>query len=428
MNSTETKANCLREIQVEIPAEVVTRETDSLVQKYQKLARVPGFRRGKVPASLVRQRYAEELKNDVVESLIPKYLQQETEKQGLKLVSAPRISDWRMAEGEPLRFKATFEVLPSIEVSGYKDLRPEPKSFSVSDEEVEAALNNLREQQATYTAVENRPLQDGDYAQVAFTGMPKRAGESEEDKGKPVKVEDVLIEIGGANTVPGFTENLRGAQGGEERSFEVNYPEDFADSRLAGTVFTYTVTVKGIKQKHLPELNDDLAREVGDLDNLEALKQRIRESLLAGKEHEAEQEAKEKIIDQLVERHEFPVPEAMVERQVQLRLERGLRALSAQGMRAEDLKKMDFARLRAGQRESALKEVKVSLILDRIAELEKIEASDEEVNQEVEALAHQARQPVEEVRTRLTRDGALDRIRNRLRNEKTLDYLFRRSA
>jgi trigger factor len=428
LNSTEAKANCLREIQVEIPADVVTRETDSLVQKYQKLARVPGFRRGKVPATLVRQRYAEELKNDVVENLIPKYLQQETEKQGLKPVSAPRISDWHIAEGEPLRFKATFEVLPSIEVSGYKDLCPEPKSFSVSDEEVEAALNNLREQQATYTVVENRPLQDGDYAQVAFTGVPKRPGESGEDKGKPVKVEDVLIEIGGANTVPGFTENLRGAQAGEERSFEVNYPEDFADSRLAGTAFTYTVTVKGIKQKHLPELNDNLAREVGDLDNLEALKQRVRESLLAGKEHEAEQEAKEKIIDQLVERHEFPVPEALVERQVQLRLERGLRALSAQGMRTEDLKKMDFARLRAGQRESALKEVKVSLILDRIAELEKIEASDEEVNQEVEALAHQARQPVEEVRTRLTRDGALDRIRNRLRSEKTLDYLFRRSA
>jgi trigger factor len=186
--------------------------------------------------------------------------------------------------------------------------------------------------------------------------------------------------------------------------------------------------VKGIKQKHLPELNDDLAREVGDLENLEALRQRIRESILAGKEHEAEQEAKGKIVDQLAQQHEFPVPEAMVERQIQLRLERGIRALSAQGMRTEDLKKMDFARLRAGQRESALKEVKVSLILDRIAELEKIEASEEEVNQEIEALAHQARQPIEEVRTRLTRDGALDRIRNRLRNEKTLDYLYRRSA
>jgi trigger factor len=416
----------MREIQVEIPADVVTRETESLVQKYQKLARVPGFRRGKVPASLVRQRYAEELKNDVIENLIPKYLQQETDKLGLKPVSAPRISDWHIAEGEPLRFKATFEVLPEIEVSGYKELRPEPKPFSVSDEEVETALNNVREQQATYTAVEGRPLQDGDYAQVAFTGVPKRAGEG--DPGKPVKVEDVLLEIGGSNTVPGFTENLRGAQPGEERSFEVTYPEDFADSRLAGTAFTYTVTVKGIKQKHLPELNDDLAREVGDLENLEALRQRIRESILAGKEHEAEQEAKEKIIDQLAQQHEFQVPEALVERQVQLRLERGLRALSAQGMRTEDLKKMDFARLRAGQRESALKEVKVSLILDRIAELEKIEPSDEEVNQEIEALAHQARQPVEEVRTRLTRDGALDRIRNRLRNEKTLDYLYRRSA
>ena len=426
MNATEAKLNCTREIQVEIPAEVVTRETDSLVEKYRTRVRVPGFRRGKVPASVVRQRYAEELKNDLIEDLIPRYFRQEVDKQQLKPVSAPRITDWHIVEGEPLRFKATFEVLPEIEVSGYEELRPEQKSISVSDEEVEAALNNLREQQATYTAVEGRPMENGDFAQVAFTGEPQpKPGET---AAKPVKVDDVLIEIGGSNTVPEFSDNLRGTQVGEERRFEVIYPDDFADNRLAGRGFTYTVSVKGIKQKHLPELNDELAREVGDLENLEALRQRVRETIQAGKEHDAEQEAKNKIVDQLLERHEFPVPEALIERQIEMRLERGLQALRAQGMRTEDLKKMDFTRLRAGQRETALKEVKAWLILDRIAEREKIEPSEEEVDHEIEALAKQSRQPVDEVRARLTRDGVLETLRGRLRHEKTLDYLYRKTA
>ncbi len=423
MNSTESKASCTREIQVEVPADVVVGETETLVQKYQKMARIPGFRRGKVPASIIRQRFAEDLKSEVAESLIPRFFQQETEKQGLKPVSQPRVTDLHIAQGEPLRFKATFEVMPEIEVSGYQELRPEEKEISVADEEVEAALANIREQHATYTAVEDRALQDGDYAQVSFTGAPK-----DESGSKPVQVEDVMVEVGGTNTVKEFSENLRAAKAGDERVFDVTYPEDFSDSRLAGKTFSYTVTVKGIKQKQLPELNEDFAKQVGEFENLDALRLRIRDGIKAEKEHHAEHEAKDKIVEELVKQHEFPVPEALIERQVDLRLERGLRALAAQGMRAEDLKKMDFSRLRAGQRESALREVKVALILDRIADLEHIEVNEDEVNREVEALAAQAKQPADQVRARLERDGALDRIRDRIRNEKTLDYLYRRSA
>ncbi|MFB3812847.1 MAG: trigger factor [Terriglobales bacterium] len=428
MNSTESKASCTREIQVEIPADVVSTATESLVQKYQKLARIPGFRRGKVPASIIRQRFADDLKSEVAEDLVPKYFRREAEKQGLKPVSQPRVTDLHIHEGEPLRFKATFEVLPEIEVSGYQELRPEKKEATVSDEEVEAALNNLREQNATYSVVEGRALQEGDYAQASFTGAPKPAEDAEAAAAQPVNVDDVMVEIGGSNTVKEFTENLRGANVGDVRTFEVVYPQDFSDSRLAGRTFTYTVTIKGIKQKHLAELNDEFAKQVGEFENLDALKQRIRDGIRAEKEHQAEHEAKERIVEELVKQHDFPVPEALVEHQIDLRLDRGLRALVAQGMRSEHLKKMDFSRLRAGQRESALKEVKVSLILDRIAELEKIEVSDEEVDREIEALAAQSRQRPEELRERLTRDGALDRIRGRIRNEKTLDYLYRKSA
>ena len=422
LNSPETQTSCTREIAVEVPADVVARETEAIVQKLQKLARIPGFRKGKVPAGIIRQRFAADVKSEVVDALVPKYFREEVERQGLAPVSRPQVTDLHVEEGEPLRFKASFEVMPEIEIAGYEELRTEKKDVTVSDEEVQRALEEVREQQASYTAVEGRPLADGDFAQVAFRGEPK------DGLGKPVRMDEVLVEIGGANTVREFSENLRGAQAGDERTFDVAYAEDFSDARLAGKTLTYTVTVQAIKQKNLPALDDELARAAGEFANLEELRQRLRQQLEAERKHEAEHEAKEKLMEDLVRRNDFPVPEALVERQIDLRLERGLRALVAQGMRTEDVKKMDFARLRAGQREGALREVKGALILDKIAEREKVEVGDEEVNREIELLAAQTRQPVEALRARLTGEGALDRIRDRIRSEKTLDLLYRRSA
>lgn len=424
MNSTETKASCVREVEIEIPADVVASETDSLVQKYSKVARVPGFRRGKVPATIIRSKFAAELKSDVTENLVPKYFREEVEKQGLTPISQPRIVDLHLEPGEPLRFKATFEVMPEIEVSGYKDLAPETRDITVSDEEVNTALENIRQQHATYEVVsEERDIRDGDFAQISFQGSP-----TGEESAEPVNVDEVLVEIGGSNTVQQFSENLRGAKPGETCSFEVPYPEDFADKRLAGKTFSYAVTVKGIKTKSVPELNDEFAKVVGEFESIDALRQRIREGMEHERRHQAEHEGKEKIIDELVKSTEFPVPDALVENAIDQRLERGLRALAAQGMRAEDLKRMDFSRLRAGQREAAIREVKASLILDKVADLENIQVSDEEMDREVEGLAAQYKQPADEIRARLTRDGALDRIRTSLRNQKTLDFLYRKSA
>jgi trigger factor len=221
---------------------------------------------------------------------------------------------------------------------------------------------------------------------------------------------------------------LRGTSAGEERSFDVTYPADSSDKRLAGKTLTYTVKVQSIKQKGLPELNDQFAKELGEFTSLEDVRSRIREGMEAERKHTAEREAKDKLVAELVKRNQFEVPEALVERQVDIRLERGLRALAAQGMKPEDIKKMDLNRLRAGQSEQALQEVKASLLLDKIAEEEKIEVSDQEIDREVEALAKQSNQTPEAIRARLTRDGALDRIRNRIRNEKTLDFLYHQSA
>ena len=422
MSPTETSSSTRREIAVEIPVEEVTRETNALIQKYQKLARIPGFRRGHVPASVIRQRFSEDLKSDVVEALVPRYFRKEADRQGLIPVSQPQVTDLHLKDNEPLRFKASFEVMPEIKVDGYKELRAEKPEITVTDEEVEQSLNGVREQHATFTAVEGRPLADGDYAQVSLDGKPT------DGQDKPVHMDEVLVEIAGKNTMPEFTENLRGASAGDERVFEVTYAQDAQEQRLAGKTFTYTVKVQSIKQKSLPELDDQFVTQLGEFKTLDEVRQRIRESMEAERKHTAEHEAKDKLVAELVKRSEFEVPEALVDRQIDVRLERGLRALAAQGMKAEDIKKMDLNRLRVGQREQALQEVKASLVLDKIAEEEKIEVSDAEIDREIEALATQSKQTPEAIRARLTRDGALDRIRNRIRSEKTLDFLYRQSA
>jgi len=424
----ETPNPCRREITVTIPAETVAAEAESILKRYQKLARVPGFRKGKVPASLVKQRFAEEIKGEIVEALVPRYFREETQKQKLQPVSQPRVTDLHFHDGEPLTFKASFEILPEFEVSPYGDLHIEKMDATITDEDVEQALNNLGEQRATYHPVEEgHALADGEFAVVSFKGTA-RQGDAE-GEAKPVEVDEVMVQIAGENTIPEFSENLRGAKAGEQRSFEVKYADDFSDKRLAGKTMDYEVNVREIKTRSVPELNDEFARELGaDFNTLDDLRARLRENMIAEKRHAAEHKGKDQIVEELVKRNDFPVPESMLEQQVDVRLERGLRALAAQGMKTEDMKRMDFARLRAGQREAAVREVKASLILEQIADKEQIEVPEEELDGELQALAEHSKQTPEQVRARLTQDGGLDRIRHRLRNEKTLDFLYRKSG
>ncbi|MGA7293701.1 MAG: trigger factor [Terriglobales bacterium] len=416
-----------REIEVEIPVEDVNRQTDSLIQKYQKVARIPGFRRGHVPASIIRQRFSEEIKTDMVEALIPRFFRQEAERLSLHPVSQPRVTDLHLHDGQPLRFKAAFEVLPEIKLEGYKELRADKPEIAVSEADVEQALTDLRERHATFNPLEGRTLTDGDFAQVSLDGHPK-TGEGKTEDGQPVHMDEVLVEIAGKNTMPEFTEHLRGTNAGDERTFEVNYPEDTQDKRLAGKTFTYTVKVQAIKQKSLPEMNDEFAKQMGEFQSMDDVRKAIREQMESERRHEAEHTAKDKLVGELIQRNDFEVPESLIEQQIDIRLERGLRALAAQGLTAEQMKKMDLNRLRAGQREQAIHDVKAALLLERVAEEENIQVSDEEFDRELEALARQSKQTSEAVRARLTRDGGLDRIRTRIRNEKTLDFLYHQSA
>jgi trigger factor len=434
-DSTTKESATKREIQVEIPVADVNRQTDSLIQKYQKVARIPGFRRGHVPASIIRQRFSEEIKTDMVEALIPRYFRQEAERLGIHPVSQPRVTDLHLHDGEPLRFKAASEVLPEIKLEGYKELRADKPEIAVSEADVEHALADLRERHASFNPVEGRALADGDFAQVSLDGNPK-PGESESEteagtksgEGQPVHMDEVLVEIAGKDTMPEFTENLRGSSPGDERTFDVNYPEDTQDKRLAGKTFTYAVKVQSIKQKSLPELNDEFAKQLGEFQTVDDVRKAIREQIESERKHQAQHEAKEKLVGELIQRNDFEVPDSLIEQQIDIRLERGLRALAAQGLTAEQMKKMDLTRLRVGQREQAIHDVKAALLLERVAEEENVQVSDEELNLELESLARQSKQTSEAVRARLTRDGGLDRIRTRIRNEKTLDFLYGQSA
>jgi trigger factor len=445
------------------------KQRELLVQQYAKQARVPGFRKGKVPASLINNKFNDEITSDMVEQLVPQYYQQEVLKGGFRPVSQPHIYNLEFTPGEPMKFKAAFEVLPEFEVSNYAGLKVEKPEVQVSDEEVDAEIRQLQERQASFDPVnEERGAEKGDWVQVSFEATPTTpeskkaasrgaeseqpsegagagktgegaaagqqsetaaAGQGDEAKAQPVHMDEVLVEIGGVNTIPEFTEHLAGAKAGEERNFKVNYPDDFYDKRLAGQKFSYKVMVNAIKKKTVPELNDDFAKELStEFQSLGDLKQRIRENMEAERQHNAEHEIKGKLIDELLAKHEFPVPRSLVEHQIDLRLERGLRALAAQGMKTEDMRKMDFGRLRAGQRDAATKEVRSNVLLAKIAVKEKIQVSDEELEQEIGAMAQQMQQPVEEVKKRLLQDNAVERLKDRMRTEKALNFLYEKAG
>lgn len=438
---------CRREISVEIPADVVSKGQDALVKSYSKQARLPGFRKGKVPPNLVRNRFSNEIHSELLESLVPQYFREAVVNAGLRPISQPFIYDLKAEEGQPVRFKAVFEVLPEFELGDYRDIKVDKPDVKISEEQIETELKHLQERQASFDPIdEERGAGDGEFAQVSFTAHAKEENSQPEPMAQtpaasaeapgpapaatqPVEMNDVMVEIGGANTLPEFSQNLRGVKPGEERTFEVSYPQEFHDPRLAGKVFTYHVKVNAIKKKVLPELNDDFAKELNqELETLESLKKRMRENMETQHSVQAEQASKEQLVEKLLAKHDFTVPRALVEHQIDLRLERGLRALAAQGMRTEDMKKMDFRRLRAGQREAAIKEVKSSLLLGRIAEAENIQVSDAELDQEISTLAQQMNQTPEQLRQRLTKEGALERIRGRMRSEKALDFLYNKAS
>ncbi len=407
---------CRHSLEISIPVKEVELETSRVAEGVQKRAKLRGFRPGKAPASIIRKEFSGDIRQQVLENLIPKYLQKQFEAENLNPVGTPDIKDVHFHEGEPLRFTAEFEVVPEIELKDYRGVEVPYHDPEVSEEDVNKRLDEIREQKAQYVNVEPRPIEDGDFAVVMLESIAGVTGE-------PIRQDEMVLEIGGADTLESFTENLRGLSPGDEKDFEVTYPEDYGSVRVAGKTIGFHSTVKGIRRKELPELNDDFAQDVGDYRTLDELREAVRRSLFAQRQYDAQQEAKNKIVDKLVADHEFPVPEYFVERQIKNRVEQSLQAMAAQGVDPRSIK-LDWNKVKETQREKAVREVKASLLLSRIAEREAIGATRDEVDREVDKIARQQREPVAAVQMRFEKDGTLGRISNHIQTEKTLSFLF----
>jgi trigger factor len=421
-----------RSIKVEAPAEDVTKAFQQVVKKYTKLAQIPGFRAGKVPPSLIKSRFAKEVRQEVLETLVSEKFRNELQAQKLKPVSEPQLSELFLVEGQPLKFTATFEVLPEINIDGYDKLPVEKPDTAVSEDEFEAELNNALDHHATVEPVEeDRAIVDGDWAEIGFVGKPQAVAQTvgeETPEEAPITGEDVLIEIGGKNTLQAFNEALRGAKVGQELSFEASYPAEFGDARLAGKTVAYDVTVKAIKRKTFPERDEEFAKQLGPYSDWNDFETKLRERVARRKKDALEGQALDKMLDEMGQRYTFPVPETFVQQQIDNRLERGLRALAQQGMSADAMRQLDFGRLREAQRDQAINEVKVSMILDKVAELENITVSDEDLERELLMLSIQSREPMEQLHKRLKEDGGLARIREQMRREKTGSALYDKLA
>ena len=409
------EATCRRELELEIPAEEVSKASERVAKEISRVAKVPGFRPGKAPLSLIKRRFADDIKGEVLQSLVPERVEKAVVEEKLSPVSQPQVEKLEFNEGQPLKFRAVFEVLPEFELGKYKGLDIEMPAMDVTEEDVTKSLEETRERAAAFAPVEGRAIESGDFAQLKLVGTPEGGGE-------PIQADSVLCHVGAEETMEPFNENLRGANIGEHKEFDVDYPADYPDQKLAGKKFHYAADVTGIKTKKLPELNDDFAKDVSDATTLDELKKKIRESLEHQRDHRQKDLQREKVIFELVKMHDFPVPESLVEHQKDVRLERVVRSLAQQGVdpRAVNL---DWVTLRQRQEERAKEDVKAELIIDKIASTEQIDVTDEELEHELEHMAGHSGESVEAIRARLTKQGALDRMKAKLRSDKTLDWL-----
>jgi trigger factor len=410
-----SEPTCRRELDLEIPADEVSKAMERVAKDFAKVARVPGFRPGKAPLTLIRRRFADDIKGEVLQSLVPERVEKAVSEQKLTPVSQPQVEKLDFNDGQPLKFRAVFEVLPEFELGNYKELQLEMPAMDVADQDVAKTLEEMRERAAAFAPAEGRAVEDGDFVQLKLTGTPEGGGE-------PIQADSVLCHIGAEETMAPFNENLRGVNIGDHKDFDVQYPADYPDTKLSGKTYHYSVDVLGIKTKKLPELNDDFAKDVSDAATLDELTKKIREGLEHQRDHKHKDLLREKVLGEIVKLHDFPVPQALVEHQMDVRLERVVRSLAQQGVDPRAVN-IDWVSLRKRNEDRAKDDVKAELIVDRIATTENIDVTEEEVEHELQHLAGHSNESAEAIRARLTKEGTLDRIKAKLRSDKTLDWL-----
>ena len=426
---SDTKKNLV----VEIPSTIVDAEIDKVSRDYSRAARIPGFRPGKVPAKVVRQRFRDQILHDVAHGLIPRAVDEALRERGVEPVDTPDIQDVVVEEGQPLKFTATFETVPPIDPGDYSGLTLRTKPVSIDDDAVEQALEQLRERAARYEPVEDRGIANGDSVlmdMVRIAVAPPKEGE-EAESGEPEEQtdrhENITVDIGGRANPPGFDDHLLNLSAGESKSFDVVYPADYSIAELAGTTVKYEVTIKAVRRRVVPDLDDELAKDMGEFQSLDALRSRVRADLEHEAMHESEREMRSELLKQLAARVEFDVPASLVDREVDRRVEEFVRRLIEQQidpMRTN----INWEEFRERQKDAASEAVKSALVLDEVARREGLAAADDEVESEVQRYAERTGRSPAAVRARLEKEGGLGRVHSGLRREKTVNFLMSKAT
>lgn len=390
-------------------------EQEHVLADLAQKVKLPGFRPGKVPVSIVKSRFAGALRQEVVDHVLPKAFDREAKKDQLKVVGQPNVVELKWEEGQDLWFKIEFEVEPEFELGNYTELTVKYDEATVTDEDVDKRIEELREQKADYINLDPRPVVEGDYAVVNLKSL--------EGTEQPVEREDLMLKVGDADALKEFNENLVGMSPGDSKEFEVTYPDNYAEENLAGKKVKFHLTLTAVRKKELPELNDEFASDLGDFKTMDELKDAVRGAIRRERENKAKNDAKVQILDKLVEMHQFAVPEVFVERQGRMNLEQQLMTLAQQGIDPRQLN-LDWNQIKESGKEKAARDVRASLILSHIADRESIDTMRDELDKEVQRIARQRREAAAKVRQDLEKDGSLGRIAGQIRTEKVLNFLF----
>ena len=404
---------------IEIPSDVVDAEIARVAKGYSKQAKIPGFRPGKVPATIIKQRFKDQILHDVMHGLIPRAVDEALQERGIEPVDTPDIKDVALEEGQPLKFTAAIETVPSFDPGDLSTLSARRTSRAVTDESVDQMLERLRERAAKYEPVEGRPIGDGD---TAVVDIDRRDAD-----GEPDRHADVSIELGSTANPPGFDENLIGLNVGDEKTFTVHFPETYPVKEMAGTDVAYTVRVKDVRRKVLPELDDEFAKDLGTFDSLAALRERVLTDLQDEADEKSKRQLRTEVLKQLAERVTFELPNSLVEREIDRRLEEFARQLMQQNVDPRQAG-IDWAQFREAQREPANAAVASALVLDEIARREGISVSLEDVDKEIEQFAARAGRTPAAVRAQLEKEGGIGRLSSGLRREKAVDLALSRAT
>lgn len=405
---------CRRLLEIEVPAEVVQIRFDRFYAELGKTAKVPGFRSGKAPRNILEMRYQGQARDEVLKRLIPDSYREAMRSHSLVPVDLPEISEVKFERDRPFSFKATVDIRPEIKLGNFKGLKVLKKKAEVRTEEVTKALVELQEASVQYVTVEARPVQMGDYVSVDLEGF---VGEASIDKRN-----DLWLAVDKGSYLAGVPEGLVGARQGETKDINVTLPEDFAKKEFAKKMATFKVRVKEIKEKRLPPLDDELATSLGEFKSLDDLREVIKRDLGVRKDIECRTDVENQILDQLIKRSPFEVPGSLVKRQTDRLVREAKARLLYQGLKKEEIDSQEEL-LGKTLTSDALRQVKVAFILGEIADREKIEASDGDIERRIKEIARRSNQQPEEVRAYLEEKELLDNLRNELRTQKTLDFL-----